>query len=175
MHEQSVGPVRSSFFGVFCFVSFHSCFTLISLSLHCLRRIEGFRLQTEFALAPVGAPRNALKSSLTRCFRRIRVDAELWKTLRHPNVVALHEAFVTKEFDNTHCLRKLCYAPLRFDLISRPRTALCFVYDYHPGARTLAQLYLPTSASRQQIRFVALIILSRKQLSLTLRRHRVAR
>jgi PAB-dependent poly(A)-specific ribonuclease subunit 3 len=83
----------------------YKCVSSIDGNAYALRRIEGFRLQSEMALAAV----------------------EVWKRVRHPNVAALHHAFVSKDFDG--------------------QNSLCFVYEYFPGAVTLAQRYLPSPQS----------------------------
>jgi PAB-dependent poly(A)-specific ribonuclease subunit 3 len=90
----------------------YKCINSIDGIAYVLRRIEGFRLQSEIALTPV----------------------ELWKRVRHPNVVALHHALVSKEFES--------------------QSSLCFVYDYFPGAVTLAQRYLPSAVSTAPIQAI---------------------
>src|SRR5262249_50653567 len=87
----------------------YKCISSLDGAAYAMRRIEGFRLQSEMGLAPV----------------------ELWKRVQHPNIAALHQVFVTKEFDN--------------------QNSLCFVYDYFPNAVTLAQRYLPSAAPQAPI------------------------
>ena len=66
---------------------------------YCLRRVVGLRL-TE-----------------PRSMERV----EAWKRVQHPNVVALREAFTTKDFGDS---------------------SLVFIHDYHPRAETLGQRHL---------------------------------
>jgi PAB-dependent poly(A)-specific ribonuclease subunit 3 len=101
--DGAAGKSKMTMFGHASHV--YKCVSSVDGQAYALRRIEGFRLQSELALAAV----------------------DVWKRVRHPNVAALHHAFVSKEFDG--------------------QNSLCFVYDYFPGAVTLAQRYLPTPHS----------------------------
>ncbi|KAJ1660744.1 PAB-dependent poly(A)-specific ribonuclease subunit 3 [Dispira simplex] len=71
---------------------------------YTLRRIKNFVLANENAMSVVN----------------------LWRTIRHPNLVSLHEAFTIKAFGDN---------------------SVVFVYDYIPLATTLYQHYFSTGAS----------------------------
>ncbi|KAF7300252.1 PAN2-PAN3 deadenylation complex subunit PAN3 [Mycena kentingensis (nom. inval.)] len=72
---------------------------------YCLRRVENFRMTNQSAFGSV----------------------ETWSKLRHPNIVALHEAFTTHAFGDS---------------------SLVVAYTYHPKARTLHETYLKTTAAQ---------------------------
>ncbi|KAF7289545.1 PAN2-PAN3 deadenylation complex subunit PAN3 [Mycena kentingensis (nom. inval.)] len=73
---------------------------------YCLRRVQNFRMTNQSAFGSV----------------------ETWSKLRHPNIVALHEAFTTHAFGDS---------------------SLVVAYTYHPRARTLHETYLKTTAAQR--------------------------
>ncbi len=80
---------------------------------------------------------------------------EPWRNLLHSNIVRLKEAFTTRAFRD-HCMAFLWLFILfclycrqawylfyfRYILILIKITALVFVYDYHPNAKTLLEEFL---------------------------------
>ncbi|KAG8908956.1 PAB-dependent poly(A)-specific ribonuclease subunit 3 [Tulasnella sp. 403] len=63
-------------------------------------------------------------------YRLLHDDAfhtmEKWRQIQHPNVVTVKEAFTTRQFGDH---------------------SLVYVYEYHPGAQTLASIYLDCNAT----------------------------
>ncbi|UYV83720.1 PAN3 [Cordylochernes scorpioides] len=102
--------------------------TNIKTGVHyCLRRIHGFRVTNPKCLSLL----------------------EIWKKMQHSNLVHLRECFTTKAFgDHLHLVQAMIVMlgrSWRLLLLIRStghyNHALVFVYDYHPGADTLMNLY----------------------------------
>jgi PAB-dependent poly(A)-specific ribonuclease subunit 3 len=62
---------------------------------------------------------------------------EQWSRIRHPNIVAVHEAFTTRSFGD-HCLSLALFSSLFLNLLS----ALVVAYTYHPTAQTLYDAHM---------------------------------
>jgi len=98
-------PSRPLNSGVYAYAtSVYQCTSLVDGLPYVLRKVEGFRLSNQDALR----------------------HAELWKLFYHPNVVGLHEIFISKDFGDLN--------------------ALFFVYHYHPGSVTLEEKYFSASS-----------------------------
>ena len=89
---------------------------------YALRRIEGFRLTHESAIASV----------------------EKWARLNHPNLVSVKEAFTTRAFGDQ------CTSPLSSRMLCGADTAcvaLIFVHDYYPLSTTLYEAHLSPAST----------------------------
>mmetsp|Transcript_10179 Transcript_10179/g.25523 ORF Transcript_10179/g.25523 Transcript_10179/m.25523 type:complete len:896 (-) Transcript_10179:15-2702(-) len=80
--------------------SVYKCTSTTDNLPYALRRIEGARLANEYGLAVI----------------------DLWRGLKHPNLVQLRELFMSKQYKGINMLY--------------------FAYDYYPGAVTLEEQYL---------------------------------
>ncbi|KIM29212.1 hypothetical protein M408DRAFT_15958 [Serendipita vermifera MAFF 305830] len=95
---EPTGPDRRKYFGHWATSCYRATSTLDG-AVYALRRIENFRLIHESAFSAI----------------------EPWRTLSHPNIVRIREAFTTRAFNDS---------------------SLVVTYDYHPLATTLFDTFL---------------------------------